>query len=876
MANKWVYLFTEGNANMRELLGGKGANLAEMTGLGLPVPQGFTITTEACTQYYEDGKEINAEIQAQINEYIEKMEEITGKKFGDKENPLLVSVRSGARASMPGMMDTILNLGLYEDVVEVIAKKSNNPRWAWDCYRRFIQMYSDVVMEVGKKYFEELIDKMKAERGVTYDVELTADDLKELAGQFKAEYKEKIGQDFPDDPKEQLMGAVKAVFRSWDNPRANVYRRDNDIPYSWGTAVNVQSMAFGNMGDDCGTGVAFTRDPATGEKKLMGEFLINAQGEDVVAGVRTPMPIAKMAEEFPEAFEQFQNVCQTLENHYRDMQDMEFTVENKKLYMLQTRNGKRTAQAALKIACDLVDEGMRTEEEAVAMIDPRNLDTLLHPQFDAAALKAATPIGKGLGASPGAACGKIVFTAEDAENWNAKGEKVVLVRLETSPEDITGMKAAQGILTVRGGMTSHAAVVARGMGECCVSGGSAINMDEANKKFELGGKTFVEGDVISIDGTTGNIYDGAIATVDAQIAGEFGRIMAWADKYRVLKVRTNADTPADAKKAKELGAEGIGLCRTEHMFFEADRIAAFREMICSDTVEEREAALAKIEPMQQADFEALYEALEGCPVTIRFLDPPLHEFVPTEEADIEALAKAQGKSVETIKNIIASLHEFNPMQGHRGCRHADTYPQIEKMKTKTVIKAAKNVKKKLPDWTIVPEIMIPLVGDVKELKYVKNFVVETADAVIKEAGSDLKYEVGTMIEIPRAALTADEIAKEAEFFCFGTNDLTQMTYGFSRDDAGKFLNAYYDAKIFENDPFAKLDQTGVGKLMEMAIKLGKATRPDMHVGICGEHGGDPSSVEFCHKIGLSYVSCSPFRVPIARLAAAQAAIADKK
>ena len=876
MANKWVYLFTEGNANMRELLGGKGANLAEMTGLGLPVPQGFTITTEACTQYYEDGREINAEIQAQINEYIEKMEEITGKKFGDKENPLLVSVRSGARASMPGMMDTILNLGLNEDVVEVIAKKSNNPRWAWDCYRRFIQMYSDVVMEVGKKYFEELIDKMKAERGVTYDVELTADDLKELAGQFKAEYKEKIGQDFPDDPKEQLMGAVKAVFRSWDNPRANVYRRDNDIPYSWGTAVNVQSMAFGNMGDDCGTGVAFTRDPATGEKKLMGEFLINAQGEDVVAGVRTPMPIAKMAEEFPEAFEQFQNVCQTLENHYRDMQDMEFTVENKKLYMLQTRNGKRTAQAALKIACDLVDEGMRTEEEAVAMIDPRNLDTLLHPQFDAAALKAATPIGKGLGASPGAACGKIVFTAEDAENWNANGEKVVLVRLETSPEDITGMKASQGILTVRGGMTSHAAVVARGMGTCCVSGCGDIAMDEANKKFTLAGKEFHEGDYISIDGSTGNIYDGVIPTVDATIAGEFGRIMAWADKYRVLKVRTNADTPADAKKARELGAEGIGLCRTEHMFFEADRIAAFREMICSDTVEEREAALAKIEPMQQADFEALYEALEGCPVTIRFLDPPLHEFVPTEEADIEALAKAQGKSVETIKNIIASLHEFNPMMGHRGCRLAVTYPEIAKMQTKAVIKAALNVKKNHPDWTIVPEIMIPLVGDVKELKYVKNFVVETADAVIKEAGADLKYEVGTMIEIPRAALTADEIAKEAEFFCFGTNDLTQMTYGFSRDDAGKFLNAYYDAKIFENDPFAKLDQTGVGKLMEMAIKLGKATRPDMHIGICGEHGGDPSSVEFCHKIGLTYVSCSPFRVPIARLAAAQAAIADKK
>ena len=875
MANKWVYLFTEGNANMRELLGGKGANLAEMTGLGLPVPQGFTITTEACTQYYEDGREINAEIQAQINEYIEKMEEITGKKFGDKENPLLVSVRSGARASMPGMMDTILNLGLNEDVVEVIAKKSNNPRWAWDCYRRFIQMYSDVVMEVGKKYFEELIDKMKAERGVTYDVELTADDLKELAGQFKAEYKEKIGQDFPDDPKEQLMGAVKAVFRSWDNPRANVYRRDNDIPYSWGTAVNVQSMAFGNMGDDCGTGVAFTRDPATGEKKLMGEFLINAQGEDVVAGVRTPMPIAKMAEEFPEAFEQFQNVCQTLENHYRDMQDMEFTVENKKLYMLQTRNGKRTAQAALKIACDLVDEGMRTEEEAVAMIDPRNLDTLLHPQFDAAALKAATPIGKGLGASPGAACGKIVFTAEDAENWNAKGEKVVLVRLETSPEDITGMKASQGILTVRGGMTSHAAVVARGMGTCCVSGCSEIKMDEENKKFELAGKTFKEGDFISIDGSTGNIYDGIIPTVDATIAGEFGRIMSWADKYRVLKVRTNADTPTDAKKAKELGAEGIGLCRTEHMFFDPDRIGAFREMICSDTVEEREAALDKIEPMQQADFEALYEALEGCPVTIRFLDPPLHEFVPTEEADIKALADAQGKSVETIKNIIASLHEFNPMMGHRGCRLAVTYPEIAKMQTKAVIKAALNVKKAHPDWTIVPEIMIPLVGDVKELKFVKKVVVDTADAVIAEAGSDLKYEVGTMIEIPRAALTADEIAKEAEFFCFGTNDLTQMTYGFSRDDAGKFLDAYYDAKIFENDPFAKLDQVGVGKLMEMAVTLGKKVRPDMHLGICGEHGGDPSSVEFCHKLGLTYVSCSPFRVPIARLAAAQAAIKSR-
>ena len=876
MAHKYCYLFSEGNATMRELLGGKGANLAEMTNIGLPVPQGFTISTEACTKYYDDGRKINDEIMAEINEYIVKMEGITGKKFGDKENPLLVSVRSGARASMPGMMDTILNLGLNEDVVAVMAEKSNNERWAWDCYRRFIQMYSDVVMEVGKKYFEELIDKMKAEKGVTQDVELDANDLKELAGQFKAEYKAKIGEDFPSDPKEQLMGAIKAVFRSWDNPRANVYRRDNDIPYSWGTAVNVQSMAFGNMGDDCGTGVAFTRDPATGAKGLFGEFLTNAQGEDVVAGVRTPMHIQEMEQKFPEAFKEFTEVCKTLEDHYRDMQDMEFTVEHGKLYMLQTRNGKRTAQAALKIACDLVDEGMRTEEEAVAMIDPRNLDTLLHPQFDAKALKAATPIGKGLGASPGAACGKIVFTAEDAVEWADRGEKVVLVRLETSPEDITGMKAAQGILTVRGGMTSHAAVVARGMGECCVSGCSAINMDEANKKFELGGKTFVEGDVISIDGTTGNIYDGAIATVDAQIAGEFGRIMAWADKYRVLKVRTNADTPADAKKARELGAEGIGLCRTEHMFFEADRIAAFREMICSDTVEEREAALAKIEPMQQADFEALYEELEGCPVTIRFLDPPLHEFVPTEEADIEALAKAQGKSVETIKNIIASLHEFNPMMGHRGCRLAVTYPEIAKMQTKAVIKAALNVKKNHPDWTIVPEIMIPLVGDVKELKYVKNFVVETADAVIKEAGADLKYEVGTMIEIPRAALTADEIAKEAEFFCFGTNDLTQMTYGFSRDDAGKFLNAYYDAKIFENDPFAKLDQTGVGKLMEMAIKLGKATRPDMHIGICGEHGGDPSSVEFCHKIGLTYVSCSPFRVPIARLAAAQAAIADKK
>ena len=875
MANKWVYLFSEGNANMRELLGGKGANLAEMTHIGLPVPQGFTITTEACTQYYEDGREINDEIQRQINEYIEKMEEITGKKFGDKENPLLVSVRSGARASMPGMMDTILNLGLNEDVVNVIAEKSGNPRWAWDCYRRFIQMYSDVVMEVGKKYFEELIDKMKAEKGVTYDVELTAEDLKELASQFKAEYKEKIGVDFPDDPKEQLMGAVKAVFRSWDNPRANVYRRDNDIPYSWGTAVNVQSMAFGNMGDDCGTGVAFTRDPATGEKKLMGEFLINAQGEDVVAGVRTPMPIAKMEEEFPEAFAQFKEVCSTLENHYRDMQDMEFTVENKKLYMLQTRNGKRTAQAALKIACDLVDEGMRTEEEAVAMIDPRNLDTLLHPQFDTAALKAATPMGKGLGASPGAACGKVVFSAEDAEAWNAKGEKVVLVRLETSPEDITGMKASQGILTVRGGMTSHAAVVARGMGTCCVSGCGDIAMDEENKKFTLGGKEFHEGDYISIDGTTGNIYDGQIPTVDAKIAGEFGRIMAWADKYRKLKVRTNADTPADAKKARELGAEGIGLCRTEHMFFEEDRIAAFREMICSDTVEEREAALAKILPYQQGDFEALYEALEGNPVTIRFLDPPLHEFVPTEEADIKKLADAQGKTVEEIKTIINSLHEFNPMMGHRGCRLAVTYPEIAKMQTTAVIRAAINVQKAHSDWTVKPEIMIPLVGDVKELKYVKKVVVETADAEIAAAGSDLKYEVGTMIEIPRAALTADDIAKEADFFCFGTNDLTQMTYGFSRDDAGKFLDAYYDAKIFENDPFAKLDQVGVGKLMDMAIKLGKPVNPNLHIGICGEHGGDPSSVEFCHKIGLDYVSCSPFRVPIARLAAAQAAIANK-
>jgi pyruvate,orthophosphate dikinase len=860
---------------MRELLGGKGANLAEMTNIGLPVPQGFTITTEACTQYYEDGG-ISPEIQAEINEYIVKMEGITGKKFGDKENPLLVSVRSGARASMPGMMDTILNLGLNETVVNTIAEKSNNPRWAWDCYRRFIQMYSDVVMEVGKKYFEELIDKMKEEKGVTQDVELTADDLKTLAGQFKAEYKSKIGVDFPDDPKEQLMGAIKAVFRSWDNPRANVYRRDNDIPFSWGTAVNVQSMAFGNMGDDCGTGVAFTRDPATGEKKLMGEFLTNAQGEDVVAGVRTPMPIQQMAETFPEAFAQFQEVCKTLENHYHDMQDMEFTVENKKLYMLQTRNGKRTAQAALKIACDLVDEGMKTEQEAVAMIDPRNLDTLLHPQFDAKALKAATPIGKGLGASPGAACGKIVFTADDAVEWAEKGEKVVLVRLETSPEDITGMKAAQGILTVRGGMTSHAAVVARGMGECCVSGCGDIKMDEANKKFELGGKTFNEGDCISIDGTTGNIYDGIIPTVDAQIAGEFGRIMAWADKYRKLKVRTNADTPADAKKARELGAEGIGLCRTEHMFFEADRIAAFREMICSDTVEGREAALAKIEPIQQADFEALYEALEGNPVTIRFLDPPLHEFVPTEEADIELLAKSQGKSVEDIKAIIASLHEFNPMMGHRGCRLAVTYPEIAAMQTKAVIKAAINVKKNHPDWNVKPEIMIPLVGDVKELKFVKKVVVETADEVIKAADANLEYEVGTMIEIPRAALTADEIAKNADFFCFGTNDLTQMTYGFSRDDAGKFLGAYYDKKIFENDPFAKLDRDGVGKLMKMALELGRPANPKLHCGICGEHGGDPSSVEFCHQIGLDYVSCSPFRVPIARLAAAQAAIADKR
>ena len=872
---KWVYMFTEGDATMRNLLGGKGANLAEMTNLGLPVPQGFTVTTEACTQYYEDGRKINDEIMAQIMEAIEKLEGITGKKFGDKTNPLLVSVRSGARASMPGMMDTILNLGLNEEVVETLAEASGNARWAWDCYRRFIQMYSDVVMEVGKKYFEELIDEMKEKKGVTQDVELTAEDLKTLAGQFKAEYKEKIGSDFPADPKEQLVGAIKAVFRSWDNPRANVYRRDNDIPYSWGTAVNVMPMVFGNLNNESGTGVAFTRDPATGENKLMGEFLINAQGEDVVAGVRTPMPIAQMEQEFPEAYAEFLKVCETLENHYHDMQDMEFTVENKKLYMLQCRNGKRTAPAALKIACDLVDEGHKTEEEAVLMIDPRNLDTLLHPQFDAAALKAATPMGKGLGASPGAACGKIVFTAEDAEAWNARGEKVVLVRLETSPEDITGMKASQGILTVRGGMTSHAAVVARGMGTCCVSGCGDIAMDEENKKFTLAGKEFHEGDWISIDGTTGNIYDGEIKTVDATIAGEFGRVMAWADKYRTLKVRTNADTPADAKKARELGAEGIGLCRTEHMFFEEDRIAAFREMICSDTVEEREAALDKILPYQQGDFEKLYEALEGCPVTIRFLDPPLHEFVPTEEADIEKLAKAQGKSVETIKNIIASLHEFNPMMGHRGCRLAVTYPEIAKMQTKAVIRAAINVQKAHPDWTVKPEIMIPLVCEVKELKYVKKVVVDTADAEIAAAGVKLEYEVGTMIEIPRAALTADEIATEADFFCFGTNDLTQMTFGFSRDDAGKFLNAYYDTKIFENDPFAKLDQTGVGKLMDMAIKLGKPVNPKLHVGICGEHGGDPSSVEFCHKIGLDYVSCSPFRVPIARLAAAQAAIANK-
>ena len=874
MAHKYVYLFSEGNATMRNLLGGKGANLAEMTNLGLPVPQGFTISTEACTKYYDDGRKINDEIQAEIMEYITKMEEICGMKFGDKENPLLVSVRSGARASMPGMMDTILNLGLNEEVVEVLAKKSNNPRWAWDCYRRFIQMYSDVVMEVGKKYFEQLIDIMKEKKGVTQDVDLTADDLKELASQFKAEYKSKIGEDFPTDPKEQLMGAIKAVFRSWDNPRANVYRRDNDIPYSWGTAVNVQMMAFGNMGETSGTGVAFTRDPATGEKHLMGEFLMNAQGEDVVAGVRTPQKIDQLKEVMPEVYDQFTKICKTLEDHYRDMQDMEFTIQDRKLYMLQTRNGKRTAQAALKIACDLVDEGMITEKEAVLMIDPRNLDTLLHPQFDAAELKKAVPVGRALGASPGAACGKIVFTAEDAKEWAARGEKVVLVRLETSPEDIEGMKAAQGILTVRGGMTSHAAVVARGMGTCCVSGCGDIVMDEENKKFTLAGKEYHEGDEISLDGSTGAIYDGIITTVDASIGGDFGRIMAWADKYRTLGVRTNADTPKDAKKARELGAEGIGLCRTEHMFFEADRIAAFREMICADDVEQREAALEKILPMQQSDFEKLYEALEGCPVTIRVLDPPLHEFVPTEEADIEALAKAQGKSVEDIKAIIDSLHEFNPMMGHRGCRLAVTYPEIARMQTKAVIRAAINVKKAHSDWNIVPEIMIPLIGDDKELKYVKDIVTATADAEIEAAGAHIKYEVGTMIEIPRAALLADEIAKDAEFFCFGTNDLTQLTYGFSRDDAGKFLDAYYDAKIFENDPFAKLDQSGVGRLMEMAIKLGKQTRSDLHVGICGEHGGDPASVEFCHKIGLDYVSCSPFRVPIARLAAAQAKIKE--
>ena len=876
MSKKFVYQFSEGNAKMRELLGGKGANLAEMTNIGLPVPQGFTITTEACTQYYEDGRQINDEIMAEIMANIEKLEEITGKKFGDLENPLLVSVRSGARASMPGMMDTILNLGLNEEVVNVMAAKSNNPRWAWDCYRRFIQMYSDVVMEVGKKYFEQLIDRMKEERGVTQDVELTADDLKELAGQFKAEYKQKVGEEFPTDPKQQLIGAVKAVFRSWDNPRANVYRRDNDIPYSWGTAVNVQMMAFGNMGDDCGTGVAFTRDPATGEKKLMGEFLTNAQGEDVVAGVRTPMPIAQMAEKFPEAFEQFTSVCKILENHYRDMQDMEFTVENGKLYMLQTRNGKRTAQAALKIACDLVDEGMISESEAVAMIDPRNLDTLLHPQFDAAALKAATPMGKGLGASPGAACGKVVFTAEDAKAWNDRGEKVILVRLETSPEDIEGMKAAQGILTVRGGMTSHAAVVARGMGKCCVSGCGDIVMDEANKKFTLGGKTYNEGDFISLDGSTGNIYDGVIATVDASIAGEFGRIMAWADKYRRLQVRTNADTPYDARKARELGAQGIGLTRTEHMFFDSDRIAAFREMICADTLEGRVAALAKLQPMQQADFEGIYEAMEGNPVTIRFLDPPLHEFVPTEEADIEALAKAQNKSVAQIKALIASLHEFNPMMGHRGCRLAVTYPEIAAMQTRAVINAAINVQKRHPEWTMVPEIMIPLVGEVKELKYVKDVVVKEADALIAASGLEMKYLVGTMIEIPRAALTADEIATEAEFFSFGTNDLTQMTFGFSRDDAGKFLASYYDRKIYESDPFSKLDQAGVGRLVKMACELGRQTRPDIKLGICGEQGGDPSTVEFCHNIGLTYVSCSPFRVPIARLAAAQAAIREQR
>ena len=874
MSKKYVYLFKEGNGSMRELLGGKGANLAEMTNLGLPVPQGFTITTEACTQYYEDGRKINDDIQAQIMEYVGKMEEITGKKFGDLENPLLVSVRSGARASMPGMMDTILNLGLNEEVVEVMAKKSGNPRWAYDCYRRFIQMYSDVVMEVGKKYFEQLIDKMKEEKGVTQDVELTADDLKELARQFKEEYKAKIGEDFPTDPKEQLMGAIKAVFRSWDNPRANVYRRDNDIPYSWGTAVNVQMMAFGNMGDTSGTGVAFTRNPATGEKKLFGEFLMNAQGEDVVAGVRTPQPIAQLAEVMPECYNQFVEICDILEKHYHDMQDMEFTIEDRHLYMLQTRNGKRTATAALKIACDLVDEGMIDDKQAVLMIDPRTLDALLHPQFDADALKKATPVAKALAASPGAACGKIVFTAEDAKEWAAKGEKVVLVRLETSPEDIEGMKASQGILTVRGGMTSHAAVVARGMGTCCVSGCSEINMDEENKKFVLAGKTYHEGDYISIDGSTGNIYDGIIPTVDASIGGEFGRVMEWADKYRKLQVRTNADTPVDAKKARSLGAEGIGLCRTEHMFFNDGRIAAIREMICSDTVEQRKAALAKLEPMQQGDFEELYEAMEGCPVTIRFLDPPLHEFVPTEEKDIETLAKTQGKTVEEIKAIIASLHEFNPMMGHRGCRLAVTYPEIAEMQTEAVIKAALNVQKKHPDWNIVPEIMIPLVGEVKELAYVKKIVCNTADAIIKEAGSDMHYKVGTMIEIPRAALTADEIAKEAEFFSFGTNDLTQMTFGFSRDDAGKFLGAYYDKKIYENDPFAKLDQVGVGKLVKMAADLGKQTRPDIKLGICGEHGGDPSSVEFCHRVGLTYVSCSPFRVPIARLAAAQAALKD--
>ena len=874
MSKKYCYLFTEGNAKMRELLGGKGANLAEMTNIGLPVPQGFTITTEACTQYYEDGRQINAEIMAEIMEYIEKMEKITGKKFGDHENPLLVSVRSGARASMPGMMDTILNLGLNEDVVDVIAKKSNNPRWAWDCYRRFIQMYSDVVMEVGKKYFEQLIDAMKAKKGVTQDVELDAADLKELAMQFKAEYKAKIGEEFPTDPKEQLVGAIKAVFRSWDNPRANVYRRDNDIPYSWGTAVNVQSMAFGNMGDDCGTGVAFTRDPATGEKKLMGEFLTNAQGEDVVAGVRTPMPIAEMAQKFPEAYDEFVKVCNILEDHYRDMQDMEFTVEHGKLYMLQCRNGKRTAPAALKIACDLVDEGMISEQQAVAMIDPRNLDTLLHPQFDPKALKSTEPVGKALPASPGAACGKIVFNAEDAKEWAARGEKVVLVRLETSPEDIEGMKAAQGILTVRGGMTSHAAVVARGMGKCCVSGCGEINMDEANKQFTLAGKTYHEGDWLSLDGSTGSIYDGAMPTVDASVGGDFGRIMAWADKFRRLQVRTNADTPHDAAKARELGAQGIGLCRTEHMFFEGDRIAAIREMICSDTVEQREKALAKLLPMQQGDFEGIYEAMEGCPVTIRFLDPPLHEFVPTEEQDIELLAKDMGKSVADIKAIIASLHEFDPMMGHRGCRLAVTFPEIAVMQTRAVIRAAINVQKKHPDWNMVPEIMIPLVGEVKELKYVKDVVVKTADEELAAAGMNMKYLVGTMIEIPRAALTADEIAKEAEFFSFGTNDLTQMTFGFSRDDAGKFLGAYYDKKIYESDPFAKLDQIGVGKLVKMAAKLGRETRPELHLGICGEHGGDPSSVEFCHKVGLDYVSCSPFRVPIARLAAAQAAIKD--